>query len=94
MAKKTEFLDDAVEMALYQLAIGAKYKERKTIIKNDEITEEVEIKKTLAPDLKAIQMWLAVKRPDTWSGVKSFDDEKIREILNEITNLCKSDDAE
>ncbi len=94
MAKKTEFLDDAVEMALYQLAIGAKYKERKTIIKNDEITEEVEIKKTLAPDLKAIQLWLAVKKPDEWGDAKNFNDERVQEILNEITNLCKSDDEE
>lgn len=94
MARQTKYLDDVVEMALYQLATGATYQERKTIIKNDQVIEEVEIKKTLAPDLKAIQMWLSVKQPDTWGEVKDFNDEKIKEILNEITNICKDDNEE
>lgn len=92
MARKTEFLDDVVEMSLYELARGATYKEHKTIIKNGEVIEEVEIKKTLAPDLKAIQMWLTVKKPDTWGDIKNFNDEKVKEILNEITALCKTDE--
>lgn len=92
MARKTKFLDDVVEMALYELATGAKTTERKTIIKNNEITEEIEIKKTLAPDLKAIQLWLSVKKPDVWGDIKTFNDEKVQEILNEITNLCKNDE--
>jgi hypothetical protein len=91
MAKKTQFLDEAVEMALYQLAIGAKTKEYKKIIKNEEITEETETTKELAPDLKAIQLWLATRQPEVWGDAKENDMGKVEEILNMLNELCNDE---
>lgn len=91
MKKKTKFLDEAVEMALYQLAIGGKTKEYKKIIKNDEITEEVEITKELAPDLKAIQLWLSTKMPEIWGDAKETDTGKVEEIIQLLNEICNDE---
>lgn len=94
MKTETKFLDEAVEMALYQLAIGTKTKEYKKIIKNDQIVEEVKITKELAPDLKAIQLWLSTKKPETWGDAKETDLGNVEEILQLLTELCNGEKQE
>ena len=90
MARTTKNLDDAVEMALYTLAVGARASEKKEIYKDGHLVESVFIEKQLPPDLKAIQLWLSVKVPSVWGDI-SREDGRVDEILEKLTSLCESE---
>ncbi|MBR6756771.1 MAG: hypothetical protein IKM15_07490 [Peptococcaceae bacterium] len=90
MARRTQNLDKAVEMALFTLATGAKTTEIKTVYKNGEEVETVETVKQLAPDYKALQMWLCAKMPEIWGDLANREDGRVDELLEKITELCES----
>ena len=90
MARTTKNLDDAVEMALYSLAVGARTAEKKEIYKDGQLVESVFIEKQLAPDLKAIQLWLSVKVPKVWGDI-TREDGRVDEILEKLTSLCENE---
>lgn len=86
---KTNCLDEVVEMSLYELATGAKYKEIKTVEKKGEIVEIITITKQLPPDLKAIKEWLYNKKPNEWSKEKTTEDGRVDEILAALNEICE-----
>lgn len=90
--KKTKFLNDAVEMSLYQLAIGGKTKETKTVEKGDEIVEVITITREQEPNLKAIELWLKTKMPEVWGELQPKEDSRITEILSLLDELCNQDE--
>lgn len=90
MKRKTKAMDDAVELALYQLATGATTYEIKRVYKDDALVEEITIERKKEPDLKAIQMWLSTKKPETWGELKNQDTGKVDQILEALSQLSES----
>lgn len=90
--RKTKALDQAVEMALYSLATGAATREEKKVYKNGELIEIIETEKTHEPNLKAIQLWLSTKMPETWGEITNQPDNRIDEILQKMDELAREDE--
>lgn len=90
--EEPKFLNDVVEMSLYQLATGGKTIETKTVEKGGEIVEVIRIIKEQEPNLKAIELWLKVMKPEVWGELKPEEDTRIGEILNLLDKICNQDE--
>lgn len=60
---------ESVERALFRLAVGYEIKETKSYVINQKIVDH-EIVKRVAPDIKAIELYLTNRAPERWAAIK------------------------
>ncbi len=84
--------DAVIEDSLYQRAKGFEYEETKTIAAQDKsgkatVQKIAKVKRYLAPDIRACELWLHNRNPKDWSGSMHQEIRTVEDDANKKEDL-------